>query len=311
MTSPASEERAVVSGELPPLTIEPSLLDSVEYVADIGPVCMLGQRVVLRCEDEQLATFLRAFLSSFRTTDTASTVVHLLRVDDHWTAYRDGVRALALGSVASLARSLVWYLNSLALEAPTSDVLVHASVASVDGRAVIFPGRSGAGKTTLVAALALAGWEYLSDEVAVVEPESGLVHPYPRPLALEEDSWRLVPEALTRWPSAVPQLVTDLRLLLPTSLGTGAPPGPARPLALVFPEVVGGTATQLLPLSRAEALERLIPLCFNLRALGPTGFDGLASLVRSVSCHRLVLDGVTTLRQVVEPLVVDNPYKAD
>ena len=59
------------------------------------------------------------------------------------------------------------------------EVFVHAGVVAVDGRAILVPGRSGAGKTTLVRALVAAGATYYSDEYAVLDPE-GRVHPYPR-----------------------------------------------------------------------------------------------------------------------------------
>ena len=62
-------------------------------------------------------------------------------------------------------------------------VLVHAGVVAVDGRAVVLPGRTLAGKSTLVAELVRAGATYYSDEFAVID-EDGLVHPFARPLSL-------------------------------------------------------------------------------------------------------------------------------
>jgi hypothetical protein len=62
-------------------------------------------------------------------------------------------------------------------------VFVHAGVVGVHGRAVIIPGRSFSGKSTLVAALVAAGAVYASDEMAVLD-RRGRVHPYARPLAL-------------------------------------------------------------------------------------------------------------------------------
>jgi hypothetical protein len=51
------------------------------------------------------------------------------------------------------------------------------------GRAILVPGRSGSGKSELVAALVRAGAEYFSDEFAVLDFH-GRVHPYRRPVAL-------------------------------------------------------------------------------------------------------------------------------
>ena len=59
------------------------------------------------------------------------------------------------------------------------EVFVHAGVVAVDGRAIVVPGRSGTGKTTLVRALVDAGATYYSDEYAVLDVE-GRVHPYAR-----------------------------------------------------------------------------------------------------------------------------------
>ncbi len=58
-------------------------------------------------------------------------------------------------------------------------VFVHAGVVAVDRRAILVPGRSGTGKTTLVRALVEAGATYYSDEYAVLDRE-GRVHPYAR-----------------------------------------------------------------------------------------------------------------------------------
>lgn len=69
-------------------------------------------------------------------------------------------------------------------------VFVHAGVVYVDGGALLFPGRSFSGKSTLVAALVERGAKYGSDEYAVISPD-GLVHPYPRPISMRaEDGTR-------------------------------------------------------------------------------------------------------------------------
>ncbi len=70
----------------------------------------------------------------------------------------------------------------IALHAP-DHVFVHAGCVAVDGSALLLPGRSFSGKSSMVAALVRAGAEYLSDEYAVLDPE-GRVVPYPRPISV-------------------------------------------------------------------------------------------------------------------------------
>jgi hypothetical protein len=58
-------------------------------------------------------------------------------------------------------------------------VFVHAGAVEIDGAALILPGASFAGKSTLVGALVRAGARYMSDEYAILD-EAGRVLPYPR-----------------------------------------------------------------------------------------------------------------------------------
>jgi hypothetical protein len=62
-------------------------------------------------------------------------------------------------------------------------VFVHAGVVGWKGRALVVPGRSRSGKTTLVVELVRAGAEYYSDEFAVLDL-MGRVHPFVKPLSI-------------------------------------------------------------------------------------------------------------------------------
>ncbi len=64
-------------------------------------------------------------------------------------------------------------------------VFVHAGVVAWHDQAILIPGRSHSGKTTLVKALVEAGATYYSDEYAVLDGR-GRVHPYPRPLNVRQ-----------------------------------------------------------------------------------------------------------------------------
>lgn len=62
-------------------------------------------------------------------------------------------------------------------------IFVHAGVAVWQGKAIVIPGRSFAGKSTLTEALLNAGATYYSDDYAPIDLD-GLVHPFPRHLRL-------------------------------------------------------------------------------------------------------------------------------
>jgi hypothetical protein len=90
-------------------------------------------------------------------------------------------------------------LQLFVAEAARRRVFVHAGVVGWRGRALLIPGRSFTGKTSLVAALVRAGATYYSDEYAVLDAR-GRVHPYPRLLSIREAGSdtprRCPPEAL-------------------------------------------------------------------------------------------------------------------
>ncbi len=64
-------------------------------------------------------------------------------------------------------------------------IFIHAGVVAWKGQAIVIPGRSMAGKTSLVAALLARGATYFSDEYAVID-ERAQVHAYPRPLSVRQ-----------------------------------------------------------------------------------------------------------------------------
>jgi hypothetical protein len=103
--------------------------------------------------------------------------------DDAYDVTVHGDRLLQHGTLA-VALTMLDAQIRLFIAARTRDwVFVHAGVVAYDGRALLIPGESFSGKTTLVAALVEAGATYYSDEYAVLD-DAGLVHPYLRPLSI-------------------------------------------------------------------------------------------------------------------------------
>lgn len=109
---------------------------------------------------------------------------------------RHGSRAFNLlyGDIERIARTLHLeealdaFESNLQLyvaEVARRRVFVHAGVVGWRGQAIVIPGRSYSGKTTLVSELIKLGATYYSDEYAVVD-ERGRIHPYPRPLQIRE-----------------------------------------------------------------------------------------------------------------------------
>jgi hypothetical protein len=100
--------------------------------------------------------------------------------------YSNALRLERTHELEVLLRHLQDYLQRYVAETAPRRVFVHAGVVGWRGRAVLLPGRSQAGKSTLVAALVKAGASYYSDEYAVLD-ERGRVHPFARALQSRTD----------------------------------------------------------------------------------------------------------------------------
>ena len=68
-------------------------------------------------------------------------------------------------------------------------VFIHAGVACWNGRAIVCPGRSYAGKSTLIWSMLNSGATYYSDEYAVFDG-NGQIHPFPLPINLRTPDGR-------------------------------------------------------------------------------------------------------------------------
>jgi hypothetical protein len=90
-------------------------------------------------------------------------------------------------TLADAGRALAAHAEFFVAERATDYLFVHAGVVAWEGRAIVMPGSSFAGKTTLVQAWLEAGATYYSDEFAVLD-RTGKVHPFARPLALRDGS---------------------------------------------------------------------------------------------------------------------------
>lgn len=100
--------------------------------------------------------------------------------------YQDEVRLARTPDIDSVFETLESDLRLFVAELAKHRIFVHAGVVGWKGQAIVIPGRSYSGKSTLVAELVRAGATYYSDEYAVLDSR-GRVHPFSKPLELREE----------------------------------------------------------------------------------------------------------------------------
>lgn len=238
--------------------------------------------------DEVLGAFKKKQASGASSADLGVYLVEGTRV-----VYGEEVLARS-NHVTFVLNMLLWHINSEAIRRTNDFLLVHAgAMATPDGVGVVLPAPSGAGKTTLVAGLIRAGFDYLSDEAAVIDP-AGTLHPYPKALTLKD-------QAIFRW---FPDLahtsgVEVRRHLRPDEIRPGSTGKPC-PIGFVIAfRFVEGAPTELLPLSPEEGARELARNGLNTHQFGPRAFPLIASVVRMARCYSMVFgngaEAVSTL----------------
>lgn len=191
----------------------------------------------------------------------------------------DGVLAAGPFSETAALSTVTVDLNVRAVASRPEHLNLHAGAVAADGRGLLLPAGSGAGKTTLTAALVMAGCDYLTDEAASVDLDRLLVEPYAKPLSLSSTSQTAL---------GCRQSELGPMELIPASwLRPGCWSGPVPPGAIVFPEHRPGAPAELTPISRGEALVDLANNSFNFVDHGSRWLPRLRDLVAGCGCWRL------------------------
>jgi hypothetical protein len=171
---------------------------------------------------------------------------------------------------------------------------LHASAANGPHGTIVVAGASQSGKTTLAAALALAGGDetgFVADEVCALDPVDDVVWRYGKPAALRAPGSELLAPALGRLRRPGSRFEQDERFVPPSEFGA-TPPITDRITAIVFPRfdaaLSAGEPSRLTAVAPVEALTRLMRLTLGRDAGDVTTFRRLERLVRGVAAWDLV-----------------------
>lgn len=207
-----------------------------------------------------------------------------------------------------LLAHLEWAINRTAAEwLGQRYLLFHAGAVACEGRGLILPAPSGGGKTTLVAGLVAAGFEYLSDEVAMIEPSDLSLLPFAKSLCVKAGGR----EVLMPLYPALAEVIPRRRFggepvwYLPLR-GEIRSSTPVRARYVVLPSYQPEATTALRPLRRSAALQRLLEQSFNLRVHGASAVGRLVEMLRQTECYALSVGSLQSAVDVLGELARDS-----
>jgi HprK-related kinase A len=167
-------------------------------------------------------------------------------------------------------------------------LLLHASAVERDGKAVLMTGASGSGKSTLAAMLGEHGWRFMGDEFALLDLQTGMLHPFPRAISLKNQAIYAMEElaAAERFgPVLKGTPKGTIRHLRPREDAVARMSEPARPALILFPGF--GFERAVRPVGAAEVFVRLTQASTNYVALGERGFAALSGLVTGLPARAI------------------------
>lgn len=162
-------------------------------------------------------------------------------------------------------------------------LILHASAAEKDGRALIMTGESGSGKSTLSALLGHRGWRFMGDEFSLIDLDNGHAIPYPRLISLKNQAISAMEQEAPNaqfGPLMQDTPKGDIRHLVPNKDAIRKMDQSAPPAMLLFPRF--GYEAQVHEMLPSETFMRLTQASTNYVALGEQGFDALNQFVQNI-----------------------------
>ena len=204
-------------------------------------------------------------------------------------------------------------INSQVLHTYTEYFQLHAGVMARDNRAVVFTGKSGTGKTTLTAGLLARDWKYVCDEFALIDPDSLLVYPFPKPLSIKQGGLELIrelglPICDRDWVS--PKVDRRFTFVVPAEARADCLAAPCAIDVILFATRREHMPPGLTRLTESEAAMTLYRFGLNTHDLKRAGFDAAVSLARRTRCFEVNLGSLEHDCDMIESLMSESPLAA-
>jgi hypothetical protein len=216
----------------------------------------------------------------------------VVTVHDHgdgYTIFVDDNDVEHCGSYKQVAPQVMSLVSAEAVNRATFAACLHSAVLTWGKQAILIPGPSGAGKSCLTLTLAHAGFTCLSDEKALLDPETLQVRGVPLACCVKEGGWRAMAEFNPTLPEVEIHTRGDGKRVKYLNLVSQEAAARSWPVAhIVFPVYREGITARRSPVDPAEALHRLLSSCMAWRVrLTPKFVEKLIAWVEQSQCHEL------------------------
>ncbi|HZB93297.1 MAG TPA: hypothetical protein VE397_17755, partial [Stellaceae bacterium] len=269
---------------------------------------LLGSVVAIAFGEPELAALVDPTLAHLACAAAAEDA-RIMAVDRHEGRFRlsaGGRLVEACASASELAPLVKLHMARLAVAAFPHRLALHAGALATTGGALLLPAAAGSGKSVLTAALMARGWNYLSDDTALLAPKDFSVTGVAYALTIKEGAFDVVatlfPELLRQEVHRRPdqQLV---RYLTPIGCERGGAPA-ARPVRWIVSPRYAATRrpAALKRLTRTAALRLLLANGGGARPLNWRTLNRMIDWLDGIESYGLTYSSLDAAVAAIETL---------
>lgn len=247
--------------------------------------------VSLECSESMFTMIGSSVFSAIIKPASAQAKIHyrLQTQNDRTYLFRNQHLTHRNRQLSRIIYALEWQIVNDLIQQNSSTFKLHAAALALNDSGLIFCGAPSTGKTSLSILLMQNGWQFLSDEFALLSTD-GQVIPFPRNLIIKPHLRHkvVIPTDLTVFRVDGDQgEKKDAYYLSPQIFGTVLPISSVPIGSFIFLENNDQTGFDLQPIAHSEAFRLLMQHLFNPRILKQKGLDFLLDLLNICPVYRL------------------------
>jgi hypothetical protein len=271
-------------------------------------ICFANSAISIEWTDDPSAELVEFLFNSVPSNGPAEPHIHYsLRYDTNTDTFHlisDHAGDKKSAARGRMAHYLMERITFHLADRSQGGMLFHAACLVKDGSAILMPGNSASGKSTLTIWFAQHGWWYLTDELSFLPDQVQTIRGLTRPVHLKEKAAELFPNMDLAGAWAVrPENKDKTAWLIPPYLLNKTfqgKPDQNEPsiLAILFPHYSPKEDFQFIRISSADAALRLTACLINARNLPDHGFPQVLQIVRNIPAYSLTYNRFPNLAEL-------------
>jgi len=220
--------------------------------------------------------------------------IRVVKQKDGFVIERNGRPATRCKAENEVAPLVQYYVHFEGIIRRGWSVAFHAAAVSDGERILVLPGDAGSGKSSLTAALLSRGYGYLTDDLLLMQQDL-TIEGVPFCLCVKESGVPVIEKyfpAVTSLPKHLRSDKKTVRYLPVPITKNDSSQNRLRPTWIVFPRHQVGAGTSLEPITRSEAIRRLLATCDLSSPLSKEQVAKFVSWLRGLDCYHLTIDSL-------------------